>query len=293
MSIISYPKRPPSKRPEGDSNSVWSKLVHRAEACPQCGNRICLVSERILHPTRKFSCSYCGCISHTPFYAYLMPIAFTAISVSKFYDSPIYYKMGSRFRDVGLLCIVVYSLTGLLAMLVFSLKEKKQRAEKVKPAAAKRQEILRQRAEPKHNAAAAALSDMGRRLGAHLPSRLREYMRSCGEEAMKQVQANLSCPNCGKQVVSARKRILYGLFLSGTCPYCETGYKGGLIAPMISAVIGMSIYLDLGMFVETIPFLPQLLLNIISLFVVLPLCLFIPSCIIGAIGILIFPLREA
>ena len=105
MSTVLQLHRPPSKRPEGDSNSVWSKLVHRAEACPQCGNRICLVSERILHPTRKFSCSYCGCISHTPFYAYLMPTAFTAISVSKFYDSPIYYKMGSRFRDVGLLCI--------------------------------------------------------------------------------------------------------------------------------------------------------------------------------------------
>ena len=128
MSIISYPKRPPSKRPEGDSNSVWSKLVHRAEACPQCGSRICLVSERILHPTRKFSCSYCGCISHTPFYAYLMPIAFTAISVSKFYDSPIYYKMGSRFRDVGLLCIVVYSLTHWLVGHVGFFSERKETA---------------------------------------------------------------------------------------------------------------------------------------------------------------------
>ena len=54
----------------------------------------------------------------------------------------------------------------------------------------------------------------------------------------------------------------------------------------------MSVYLDLGMFVETIPFLPQIFCYIISLFVVLPLCLFVPFILIGALALLISPLRE-
>lgn len=292
MSIISHPRTPSLKPPEGNSNSIWFKLVRRAESCPRCGNRVCMVSERITRPRGKFSCSRCGCISHTPMYAYLAPVVFTAIAVAEFYNSPTYYKMGSRFRDIGLLGMVVYALTGLLAMLVFPLKEKRQSTEKVRAEAAERQKILNQEAEPKHSVFAAVLSNIGRRVEGHLPPSLREYIQSCSEAAIKQVQANLSCPNCGKQVVSAQKRILRGFFLSGTCPYCETGYRGGLIAPVISGVIGMSVYQELGMFVETIPFLPQILLNIISLFVVLPLCLFIPFIIVGALALLLSPLNE-
>lgn len=197
--------------------------------------------------------------------------------------------------------IIVYSVSALCSLLIIPLKKKPETTKRrkilkqrivSKRNAFNRREILHQATVPKHSVFAAALTNIGKRIKAHLPPRLQEYIQTCSEAAMEQVQANLSCPNCGKQVVSAKKRILRGFFLSGTCPYCETAYRGGLIAPIISGVVGMSVYLDLGMFVETIPFLPQIFCYIISLFVVLPLCLFVPFILIGALALLISPLRE-
>ena len=74
MSMISFSGRPSSKPPEDNRNSVWSKLVRRAESCPKCGSHVCLISERILGPRSKFTCSSCGCISFTPLIAYFVPI---------------------------------------------------------------------------------------------------------------------------------------------------------------------------------------------------------------------------
>lgn len=146
--------------------------------------------------------------------------------------------------------------------------------------------------EKEQSAFAAALSNIGRRIEAHLPPGLREYSQTYSEAAMKRVRANLSCPNCGRRVVSAERRILRGCFLSGTCPYCETGYRGGRIAPIISAVIGISVYMDLDIVIKKIPFLPQILLDVISSVVLFPICLFIPFVIFGALTLLLSPLHE-
>lgn len=122
--------------------------------------------------------------------------------------------------------------------------------------------------------------------------KLRRYFKNCCQEIVHLVQINLGCPNCGRQVVSARKRIIYGSFLHGTCPYCETKYRSNLILSVISALLGMPLYLKFNQIIEAISFVPEILFKIVSLFIVLPLCLFVPSCIVAPIGIFIFPLIE-
>ena len=283
MNFIAQFKKLFSK-PFKSISTIWKKIIYRAESCPKCGSRVCLISNRIFGPRSKFICPSCGCISCTPLFAYLVPIILTSAKLFFEIMEDLNSVWGINYKHLTYDGILVYSLSTLCSLIIIPLKKK--------PDTAKRRKILRQRAKPTHHTFVTALYDIGKRMGAHLPPRLRAYVRHCGAEAMKQVHANLSCPNCGKQVVSARKRILHGLFLSGTCPYCATGYKGGLIAPISSAAIGIFVYLNLAVFVETIPFLPQIVLDMISLFVVLPLCLLISYCVVGALGILVSPLKE-
>lgn len=277
-------------------STIWKKIICRAESCPKCGSHVCLISDRIFRPRSKFICPSCGCISFTPLFAYLIPIIITLTRLLFEIMEDLNSIWGINYKNLTYDTILVYSISTLCALIIIPLKRK--------PEEANRQESLRQRARQKHNRAKqqekeqnhnafiAMLRDMCKRIGTLFSPQLQEYISGCCEEAKKQVQANLSCPNCGKQVLSARKRILHGPFHTETCPYCKTRYREGLIAPTISAAIGIFVYMNVAVFVEGIKFLPQIVADIISLGVVLPLCLFIPYCTIGALGLLVSPLKE-
>ena len=111
----------------------WPKLVHRAEACPKCGHAVCLLSDRITsRPRRIFSCSFCGCKSHTPAYACIVPILSLAFSV---------WLLGRREKlplAALIVSLIAYFVTYGCMVLIMPLKEKGDKSDQ--PAAARRRD---------------------------------------------------------------------------------------------------------------------------------------------------------
>ena len=145
---------------------------------------------------------------------------------------------------------------------------------------------------PRHGRWRERAAQAGRKVWALLPAGLRGYLRDCGQAAAQQIQVNLSCPNCGRPVISARERILQGPFFSGVCPDCATGYESNPALLIPEALPGVLAWSSLERVLMAVPFLPLLVQNIISLFVLFPLCAFVSYCLVGTLALLLFPLAE-
>ena len=112
-----------AEQTEGNEK-LWPKLVHRAEACPKCGHAVCLVSDRIINKPRKnFSCSFCGCKSHTPAHACIVPVLSLFVSV---------WLLGKEklpLIAVLIVSLIVYFITYGCMILIIPLKEKEDKSD--------------------------------------------------------------------------------------------------------------------------------------------------------------------
>ena len=107
---------------EGDEK-LWHKLVHRAEACPKCGYAVCLLSDRAVKGTRTFSCTFCGCKSHTPLYTFILPF-FSLLIVA-------WLAQKANLSEAASIIItaLAFLITSICAILIVPLKEKEDKSE--------------------------------------------------------------------------------------------------------------------------------------------------------------------
>lgn len=98
------------------------KLYYRPEKCPKCNKITCSKVNRIFcSPTKEIICPYCGCKSHTPFYAYVIPITCTTIAAVFAYGPPDQY-VSRRTKGVLLVAFVVYIVSMFLMTCFVPLK---------------------------------------------------------------------------------------------------------------------------------------------------------------------------
>ena len=270
---------PPPEAPPGPrrySSTPWGRLIRRAEACPKCGTRLCSVGGRVWAPGRVYSCPSCGCRSCTPFYVYPVPLSAALILTLWCPPFPDGAESGFHARAAGMLGLLTYGALTLGAVLLIPLREKggARRLIRVLPPWCRR-------------LAPATARGIQRRL----PPGLREYVRDCGHEAAELVRGNLSCPRCGRQVISARERILGGLSLCGVCPNCGAAYHGSRGAMVMTMPLVFLLAWVLEPILAPLSFLPEPLLSAAAL-LLLVLLLALSICAAGALSMLLFPLRE-
>ena len=111
------------------SRDDWGKMIRRPVACPKCGRPVCTLLSRVLSltPMCHFTCSHCGCICHTGLPPYIV-MTFGAIL---FWDhtvslNPSVY-IPRRYQHAGVTAVVVYILLGLIMMIIFPLKEVREK----------------------------------------------------------------------------------------------------------------------------------------------------------------------